>query len=270
MNEHVSWYFPSGAFKRPARIFVVKAKSTATMVQCKYAIRRLFGLQYRAVHVNDTHPETVELAEFFFRNKSWYAKNQDTLSTESEEKMFSVTDKRASLIGLLNEYNPSQEEVPAKQQMMAFINQHPECFERSLEIGHITASAWLLNKDGSKALLMHHAKLDKWFQLGGHCDGDCDVLAVAIKEAQEESGIMDIVPVMTDIFDIDIHQIPENSREKAHDHYDVRFLLQVASDEDFVQNSESKELRWIANTPDALPTQERSVVRMFEKWIAKR
>jgi 8-oxo-dGTP pyrophosphatase MutT (NUDIX family) len=114
---------------------------------------------------------------------------------------------------------------------------------------------------------MHHAKLGKWFQLGGHCDGDSDVCAVAVKEAQEESGIMDIVPVRTEIFDVDVHLIPGNSREAEHYHYDIRFLLQVASEETVVQNSESKELRWISTDVSQLPTHGRSVVRMFEKWV---
>lgn len=116
---------------------------------------------------------------------------------------------------------------------------------------------------------MHHTKLDKWFQLGGHCDGNPDVLAVAIKEAQEESGIKEIIPVYEEVFDIDIHLIPGNSREKEHYHYDVRFLLQVNSNEQIVQNRESKELRWIEKKPTSLPTQNPSVIRMFNKWINK-
>ena len=155
--------------------------------------------------------------------------------------------KRNDLLQLLNVYHPSAQEINFKQEMIVFINKNPNCFERSLEIGHITASAWLINKQGTHALLMHHAKLNRWVQLGGHCDGNPDVLAVAIKEAQEESGIMDIVPMSTQIFDIDIHLIPENPKEKEHYHYDVRFLLKVVSDEQVVQNSESNELRWISN-----------------------
>lgn len=176
--------------------------------------------------------------------------------------------KRTALTTLLHNYCPdAPEEQQYKQRMLNFIQENHDCFERSLSIGHITASAWLLNKDASHALLMHHAKLDMWVQLGGHCDGDSDVLAVALKEAQEESGIMNIVPVSPEIFDIDIHLIPENKKEKAHYHYDVRFLLQVASDEQVVFNHESKELRWIPKECAALPTQEQSVVRMFNKWL---
>lgn len=175
---------------------------------------------------------------------------------------------RNNLLQLLHNYFPtSPEEIVFKTQMINFVQRHHDCFERTLTIGHITASAWLLNKDHSKALLMHHAKLDRWLQLGGHCDGDSNVLAVAIKEAQEESGIIGIEPIMSDIFDIDIHLIPANSREQAHYHYDVRFLLHATSDEDVVHNHESTALRWISKDITQLPTQNISIMRMFTKWL---
>lgn len=177
--------------------------------------------------------------------------------------------KRTALLELLNAYNPQAlEEQGYKQQIIDFVVAQPECFERSLAIGHITASAWLLNKARTHALLMHHRKLDLWMQLGGHCDGDSDVLGVAIKEIQEESGIIGVRPLSAAIFDIDVHLIPANSKEAAHYHYDIRFLLGVESDEQFIQNPESKELRWISKNPQEMPTQERSVVRMYEKWIS--
>ncbi len=174
---------------------------------------------------------------------------------------------RKQLLELLNDYSPSLEETGIKERIIDFVEENENCFERSLEIGHITASSWLLNKTGSKALLMHHAKLNKWVQLGGHCDGNPDVLAVAIKEAQEESGIVQIAPLSKAVFDIDIHPISENSKEKAHYHYDIRFLLQSTEDDRFTSNEESKELRWISQDIDSLPTQQPSVVRLFHKWL---
>lgn len=177
--------------------------------------------------------------------------------------------KRNALLQKLYNYKPSTAiDAAAKEQIIAFVQEQPDCFERTLTIGHVTASSWLLNKVGDKALLMHHAKLNQWMQLGGHCDGDSDVLAVAIKEAQEESGIMDIVPVNTEIFDLDVHFIPATSKEAAHYHYDVRFLLQVAGDADFVRNHESHDMRWFGAARDQLPTDQMSVVRMFDKWVA--
>lgn len=176
---------------------------------------------------------------------------------------------RKPLLNLLEGYNP---ENPAEKlyraQIIEFIQAHPNCFLRSLSVGHITASAWLVDRHNAHALLMHHKKLDDWFQLGGHCDGHPDVLHVAIKEAQEESGIHKIVPVHEEIFDIDVHTIPANPKEGAHIHYDVRFLLQVVSDEVVHKNAESKELRWVGRDKAKLPTTHQSVIRMFNKWTS--
>jgi 8-oxo-dGTP pyrophosphatase MutT (NUDIX family) len=174
---------------------------------------------------------------------------------------------RDKLQALLEQYQPNNPtETACKQDMLTFLAEYPNCFERSLECGHFTASCWLLSKDGSHALLTHHAKLGFWVQLGGHCDGNPDVLEVAIKEAQEESGIMAIKPLSNHIFDIDIHLIPTRKKEPEHYHYDVRFLLQVTSDEEFVVSHESKELRWVSKDIKSLPAGSDSVLRMFKKW----
>ena len=173
---------------------------------------------------------------------------------------------RNALKDLLQQYTPQDPgEQSDAQLMLQFIDKHEDCFERSCMPGHFTASAWLINREGTHALLMHHRKLNSWFQLGGHCDGDPDVLATAIKEAQEESGIMGILPVSTKIFDIDVHLIPAFGGNPIHYHYDIRFLLQVTSEESTIQNDESNALQWFSKDED-LPTQEESVLRMFEKW----
>lgn len=177
--------------------------------------------------------------------------------------------KRNQLLTLLKEYSsPYSEELLYKEQIIAFIKDHEDCFERSLSAGHITASCWLLNPTKTKALLMHHAKLNLWVQCGGHCDGESDALTVCLKEAQEESGLKHIVPISRKIFDIDVHKIPENAKDKAHYHYDIRFLLQSTKEEPLIMNSESKALLWVGLDPKNLPTQERSILRMHEKWQA--
>ena len=167
---------------------------------------------------------------------------------------------------LLEEYQPTHEETQFKKDMLSFLEMHKNCFERACLKGHFTASSWLLNKEEDAFLLLHHRKLDCWLQLGGHCDGDEDTLGVAIKEAQEESGINDIVPISQKIFDIDIHNIPQYQDVPAHLHLDIRFLLKVNSDEKIVQNHESKALKWFKKD-DTLPTNERSVIRMYYKWL---
>lgn len=168
---------------------------------------------------------------------------------------------------LLENYNPADpDEKLSKQKMLQFLETCHDCFERSCIPGHFTGSSWLLNKDGSQALLLLHKKFNVWLQPGGHCDGDSDVLRVAIREAQEESGIVDIKPVSTSIFDIDAHLVPLYGSDPAHYHYDVRFLLQVQSDEHLICSEESHDLKWFGKDKFKLPTQEREIIRMFDKW----
>lgn len=176
---------------------------------------------------------------------------------------------RDHLRNLLGQYSPQDpNEIFYKTQMLDFLERHHDCFDRSCSPGHFTGSCWLLNQDGSQVLLMHHKKLNIWVQPGGHCDGDTDVLRVAIKEAQEESGMEHITPLSETIFDIDIHQIPERPGEPAHNHYDVRFLLQLTSDEQPIQNNESNALQWFDKNESTLPKDcEETLKRMFRKWI---
>ena len=170
-------------------------------------------------------------------------------------------------MSLLNTYEPeSIKERLCKEEIQNFILQEDSCFERSLQKGHITGSAWLVNKQNTHALLLHHAKLDLWCQPGGHCDGNSDVLAVALKEAQEESGILSISPLSFQIFDVDIHTIPLHKNTKEHLHYDIRFLLQVTSEEEAIGNLESKALTWIHKKSQNIPSQEESILRMHRKW----
>lgn len=168
---------------------------------------------------------------------------------------------------LLATYCPSDKsQQHIREQMLQFLNDYSNCFDRSCISGHFTASAFLLNKSGDSILLMYHKKLQMWLQPGGHCDGNADVLAVAIKEAQEESGIQNIKPVATKIFDLDIHKIPAYKNDPEHLHYDIRFLLQVQSNKQLIANDESEDLKWF-HKDQPLPTNEPSVVRMFHKWL---
>lgn len=167
---------------------------------------------------------------------------------------------------LLTDYSsPYPEEHVYKKEMLQFLDMCPDCFFRSCRVGHFTASAFLLNPEKTHALLLHHAKLDKWMQLGGHCDGDPDVLGVAIKEAQEESGIQKIRAIRPTVFDIGIHLIPPYKVEEAHYHFDIRFLLHAYETDQVIQNHESKALQWFEITGENLPKNRASVDRMFEK-----
>jgi len=175
---------------------------------------------------------------------------------------------RAQILRLLDGYLPEDEdEKKYKSQIIEFIKNHKDCFDNHNKSGHITASAWLIDKSGQNALLTFHRKLKDWYQLGGHCDSEPDVLASAIREACEESGIQGIVPVNEKIFDIDAHLIPDSPKMCKHYHYDIRFLLQVISDEQITITEESDDLRWFGKNPSELPSQNKSILRMHNKWL---
>jgi 8-oxo-dGTP pyrophosphatase MutT (NUDIX family) len=111
-------------------------------------------------------------------------------------------------------------------------------------------------------LLLHHRKLGRWIQLGGHADGDFDLCAVALREAREESGLLDIVPLSLEIFDIDIHEIPVWKDVPAHLHFDVRFLFKADDRKAPIANEESHAVGWIPLTDLRSYTDEDSVLRM--------
>lgn len=176
---------------------------------------------------------------------------------------------RERLLKNLHQYNPwDEQEQASKNAVIQFISQYEDCFERTLTVGHITGSAWVVDPSGERVLLLHHKKLNIWVQPGGHCDGNGDVLAVAIKEAQEESGIQHIEPINDEIFDIDVHAIHATIKEPQHYHYDIRFLLRVTSNERPVKNDESHDIAWFAVDGKEFPTSMRSITRMLEKWHA--
>ncbi len=176
--------------------------------------------------------------------------------------------QRNSLLQSLENYQPStQEETLFKGQMIDFVQENIACFERSLLIGHITGSAWIVDKSRQFTLLTHHRKLDKWFQTGGHCDGDSDVLNVAMKEALEETGLSNIQTISCNIFDIDIHEIPERKGVPKHLHYDVRFLLEADMNEPLIISSESSDLAWVELTNVVKLNNSESIMRMVFKTI---
>ena len=183
---------------------------------------------------------------------------------------------RAPLLGLLDEYlDRHADEKRTVDLFRRFIQHNRDCFERHLAVGHLTGSAWILDRSRKRALLTHHRKLGCWVQLGGHADGDSDILRVAAREAREESGLA-VEPLAETIFDLDVHEIPARGGVPLHLHYDLRFLMCAVGSEAFSISPESHELAWVPLDRISAYTGERSVLRMRDKtldqvthWLAK-
>lgn len=146
-----------------------------------------------------------------------------------------------------------------------FLEKTPRPFHRETIEGHVTASACIVSSDCQSIALLHHAKLGKWLQPGGHCDGNSNTLQVALKEAQEETGLTNLMAYPS-IWDLDVHWIPARKEIPGHWHYDVRYLLGATSGhEKLIQNQESNALLWVPGSQLHQYTQESSIRRMWEK-----
>ncbi len=176
--------------------------------------------------------------------------------------------KRTPILGLLAAYDTADAaEKMMLDAMTGFIEKHPDCFDRSLLEGHVTGSAWIVNPCGTHVLLIHHVKLNKWLQPGGHCDGDPDVLAVAIRETLEETGLT-AQPVRTAIFDVDNHLIPQRRDIPEHIHYDIRFLVMAEKGvEELPGNNEVNSICWIKLEDVHRYNSEDSIMRMVRKTL---
>ncbi len=148
---------------------------------------------------------------------------------------------------------------------LRFVEAHADCLLRTCAPGHLTGSAWIVSPDRGRTLLTHHRKLDKWLQLGGHADGDCDLRAVALREAREESGLTGLKGVSPEIFDLDRHWIPPRKTDPGHYHYDLRFVFEADPDEPLALSDESKDLAWVELTRVTTLNPEESMARMVRK-----
>lgn len=173
---------------------------------------------------------------------------------------------RKSLRDSLNAYRtPFEEEASFVQDFIDLTHDDLAYLRERLQ-GHFTASAWVVNKTRTHTLLTLHRKLGKWLQLGGHADGNENLLEVALIEASEESGLTSLRFVDRRIFDIDRHLIPQRGDVQEHFHYDVRFLIEAESDEPLHISSESMDLAWMPfGAVEDLVGNNPSILRMLEK-----
>ena len=180
---------------------------------------------------------------------------------------------RQELLQLLTNHKTRfMDELAFVRRSIAFVEHHEDVFYRELWPAHVTGSAWVVSPGRSQVLMMHHKKLDQWFQPGGHADGESDIIRVALKETAEETGIdaTDIKLVDSSVFDVDIHTIPARGADPEHQHIDIRFLVEIDNDLPVPGNDESHEILWIDLPNVSRYNRNRSTYRMLEKTRAMR
>lgn len=145
-------------------------------------------------------------------------------------------------------YN-EQEEID-KKIMLNYIKDFDDVLTRQNQYGHFTSSAFVLNKERTKILMVYHKIYNSWAWVGGHSDGDSDLLYVAMKEAKEEAGIKNVEPISKDIYSLELINV--NGHEKrgkyvgSHVHLNVTYLLEADENEEIhIKEDENSGVKWI-------------------------
>ena len=154
-----------------------------------------------------------------------------------------------SLLAVLRGHVPADAAERADlDRIVSFAQNHRDPFDRRILEGHLTGSAVVVSADGASVLLLHHRKLERWLQPGGHAEpGEGSGEAVALREAREETGISGLWlhPTAPRPLDVDVHDIPARRDEPAHQHLDLRYLVLApsgATGQRLV--AEARALRW--------------------------
>ena len=170
-------------------------------------------------------------------------------------------------------YN-EQEQVD-KKIMLDYIRDFNDTLTRQNEYGHFTSSTFVLNKERTKMLMIYHKIYNSWAWVGGHSDGDSDLLYVAMKEAKEETGIKNVAPISNNIYSLEIINV--NGHEKrgkyvgSHVHLNVTYLLETDENEEIhIKEDENSGVKWVPidevlNVTSEIWVRDRVYTKIIEK-----
>ncbi|KAH0786129.1 NUDIX hydrolase [Histomonas meleagridis] len=150
----------------------------------------------------------------------------------------------------IEKYQPvSEQETKDKEVILKYIHDFDNILYRTNEYAHITSSSWIVNKERTKCLLVYHNIYDAWTWTGGHADGDPDLLAVAIREANEETGIH-ATPLSNDIMCIDVLPVWGHKKNgkwvSSHEHLSIAYILEADENEEIrKKEDENKGVKWV-------------------------
>ncbi|UOQ48781.1 NUDIX hydrolase [Gracilibacillus caseinilyticus] len=175
---------------------------------------------------------------------------------------------------IINYKTYNEQEEKDKEIVVNCIKKFDDLLTRDNEIAHITSSAFVVNKNRNKALMVHHNIFNSWSWAGGHADGDDDLLYVAIKEVKEETGVEDIRPITDEMVSLDI--LPVLGHEKRgeyvapHLHLSVAYLLEADEDAPLiVKDDENSDVQWISFEEINTYSDEPHMKVIYSKIIAK-
>lgn len=173
-------------------------------------------------------------------------------------------------------YKPVNEQEEAeKRVILQYINEYPHnILLRENEFGHMTSSGFIMNKDLTKVLMIHHNIYNTWAWTGGHADGDEDLLYVAMKEAKEETGVEKIEPLMEEIASIDILPVWGHMKKgkyvATHMHLSVAYILIADEDQALhINEDENSGVKWIAIEDIEKYSNETEIISIYHKLIQK-
>lgn len=179
-------------------------------------------------------------------------------------------------INQIKAYTPiNAQEAREKEVILDYINQFPETIlTRENAFAHMTSSGFIMNKDLTKVLMIHHNIYNTWAWTGGHADGDEDLLYVAIKEAKEETGIIDVKPLANEIASIDIlpvvGHIKKGEYVATHMHLNVAYIL-IADEMQtlHINEAENSDVKWLKLEEIESHCNEPEIVKIYHKLIER-
>lgn len=164
------------------------------------------------------------------------------------------TETRQPLLAQLDAYAPFDElEGLHVQQLQQFLRATDNAYDRSNLVAHVVAEAWIVNPNRDSVVLVEHKLSKVWLTPGGHCEGNPDVFASAVREAEEETGLTNLTPLLhKNIFDINVGPVPtrerHGNREPIHLHFDVCYAFEAPQNASLTISDESTGLAWVAVT----------------------
>ncbi len=173
-----------------------------------------------------------------------------------------------SLYEEIKNYRPGNEqEARDREQMLKFISENPDYLDRENQVGHFTASAWVVNKERTKTLMVYHNIYNSWSWIGGHADGIENLHEVAMRELTEETGLQNAKPVSKEILSLETLVVEGHMKRgnyiSSHLHFNITYLAEADESECLIINEEeNKGVKWF--------TFEEALESSTEPWMVER